>query len=213
MRGHVQHGAARRGDPARRACGHVRGSHGRTREPACRGLRRRHGSSSGPSSARHRRTGTCRRRTCGSRGWAAPVPHRDAQLRRDRSRGDRRVSRPRRLPGPGEGSSLDVAGTSHRGAEGQRPARPRRRRLPGLAQVEPDTRVAGRGAPHRLQRRRGGSGRLHGPQRSRGRSPRRPRGHDPGWLRDRREAGLLLHSSRIPAGDPAYREGDPPGES
>ncbi len=40
---------------------------------------------------------------------------------------------------------------------------------------------------------------------------RRSRRHDHRRLRDRRQDGLLLHPRRVPAGDPAHREGHPPG--
>ena len=58
--------------------------------------------------------------------------------------------------------------------------------------------IRGRRAPHRLQRRRGRSGRLHGPQRSRGRPSRRSRGHDHRRLRDRGEEGFFYIRAEYP---------------
>ena len=62
-------------------------------------------------------------------------PHRPAQLRHDRPGEHRRVHRPRRLPGPGQGPHHHDARRRHPGDEGLRPPRPRRRRLPHRPQV------------------------------------------------------------------------------
>ena len=59
---------------------------------------------------------------------------------------------------------------------------------------------------HHLQRRRGRSGRLHGPRHARERPLQRRRGHDHRRLRHRRLQGLLLHPRRVPAGHQAHPE-------
>ena len=141
LRRDVQHGAARGGHAAGPARRHVRRRDARIRPASRGGMRRREATAGGEARAGHRRPGPHRRRAGRRRRRPAAVPHRHAQLRRDRSRGDRRVPRSRRLQGPRQGPLDDDARAGHRGAEGQRPARARRRRLPGLAEVEPDPRV------------------------------------------------------------------------
>ena len=65
----------------------------------------------------------------------APGPHRAAQLRHHRSGGDRPLPRARRLPGA-RGVPRAEPGGGHRRGQARRPARPRRRRLPDLAEVD-----------------------------------------------------------------------------
>ncbi len=131
----------------------------------------------------------------------APEP-RAAQLGPDRPGEHRRVHRPRRLPGPGQGAHRDDARGGHRRDQDVRPARPRRRRLPHRAEVA--VRRAGRRRPEvrRLQRRRRRPGRVHGPQRA-GRRPARviegmahraptPSARDEGYIYVRAEYPLAV---------------------
>ena len=81
------------------------------------------------------------------------------------------------LPGIGQGPDARQRRRSDRDSAHLRAARPRRRRLSHLAQVEVHPRGPGRQEVRRLQRRRGRSRRLHGPQRSGRRPAQRDRGH------------------------------------
>ena len=85
-------------------------------------------------------------------------------------------------------------------------ARPRRRGLSHRAEMADGRGGEGAGALHHLQRRRGRSRRVHGPQHARRRSVQRDRGDDHRRLRHRRAARLLLYPRRVPDGDPARPE-------
>ena len=101
----------------------------------------------------------------GRRAWLAPRQDRGARLdeapaaphfrarRRHRPALDRRLPRPWRLQGVGEGAGAHRR-RDRRGGEGIGPARTRRRRLPDRHQVEDRPRCQGGAEIHRLQRRR-----------------------------------------------------------
>ena len=82
-----------------------------------------------------------------------------------------------------------------------RPARPRRRGVPGRHQVEDGARRAGGAEVHRLQRRRRRLRHLLRPHRDGRRSVHADRRHDHRRRRDRRDDGLHLRAQRIPARD------------
>ncbi len=115
----------------------------------------------------------------------------------------------RRLRGPPARPLRDDLGRGPRGDHPQRPARPRRRRLPDRPEV--DHRGQGPGHPEvrRLQRRRGRPGRVHGPQRPRERPVPDPRGDGHRRLRGPRHRGLRLLPRGVPARGQPPAHGDP----
>ncbi len=108
----------------------------------------------------------------------APGAHRAPQLRLHRSRVDRRVRGRRRVQGAPQGALRDDARRDRQGGQGLGLAGPRRRRIPHGPQVVVRRRAEGPGQVRRLQRGRGGPGRLHGPLGARGRPAFGHRGDD-----------------------------------
>ena len=136
---------------------------------------------------------------------------RPAQLRHHRSPADRRLHRPRRLPGAGQGLVGEQPGGGDRDDAGVRAARPRRGGVPHVAEVEAHAAGRRQREVRRLQRRRGRPRRVHGPQRPGGRSPQRHRGHGGGRAHDRGVDGLRLRPRRVSAGGRAAPHRDRPG--
>ena len=180
----------RNGSPARLAVGTGAAARGRDagrprglRAGAGRGRRRARGP--GPARRLHRAHRPARG---ARRASAAPGPHRSAAVFREaaahhvRPRRPRRpavagrLRRARRLGRPRQGARDGAGGGRRRGAR-IRPARPRRRRVPGRHQVEDGGRHGGPAQGHRLQRRRGRLGHVLRPDADGGRSIRARRRH------------------------------------
>ena len=115
----------------------------------------------------------------------------------------RRGALPRVPPRPGRRAGLR---RDHRDAEGLRPARHGRRRVPDRREVG-DRRLAGaRAQVHDLQRGRVRAGHLQGSSDPRRAAAPRARGHDARDARDRLGGGLGLHPPRVrPRGGGAAR--------
>ena len=180
----------RRGDRDRRglvprAVRH-RPGRGRGRAPD-RARRRRRG----------RRIGARRRARRGARARAQRRIPTERPVRR------RRGALPRVPARPGRRAGLR---RDHRDAEGLRPARHGRRRVPDRGEVG-DRRLAGaRAQVHDLQRGRVRAGHLQGSSDPRRAAAPRARGHDARDARDRLGGGLGLHPSRVrPRGGGAAR--------
>ena len=129
----------------------------------------------------------------------AAAAHRPAELRVHRPREHRRIHRPRRLRSPGQ-SARHAARPRVAGDHRLRPAGARRRRFPHRPEVEDHARCESRPQIRGLQRRRRGSGRIHGPFDPRRRSPLDPRSDGHQRLLHGRLARTDLHPRRIPAG-------------
>ncbi len=125
-----------------------------------------------------------------------------AQLRRHRPAANRALHRPRRLSGPGPRAGGEPSGRDDRDAQDLGAPRPRRRRLPHLAEMETHPRRRRRRQIRRLQRRRRRPRRLHGPQRPGRRSPQRHRGDGHRRAHDRGHHGLRLRAGGISPGGP-----------
>ncbi len=141
-----------------------------------------------------------------------PEKDRSAQLRSDQPRRHRGIYRDRRIPVVTEGAARGRAGTGERAAQTGQAARPRRRRL--LDRTEIRVSAKGRGEPEipHLQRRRGRSGRLHEPQRTRKRPAFAARRHGDRRLCHRRHARDHLCPRGIPAGGPPAERGHRAGQ-
>lgn len=166
----------------------------RDRPGACR--QRPQGRAAALHGPRH---GAARTRQQAHEVLQAAAAHRPAELRVHRPREHRRIHRPRRLRSPGQ-SARHAARPRVAGDHRLRPAGARRRRFPHRPEVEDHARCESRPQIRGLQRRRRGSGRIHGPFDPRRRSPLDPRSDGHQRLLHGRLARTDLHPRRIPAG-------------
>ena len=111
---------------------------------------------------------------------------------------DRRRPRHRRVRGPAHGAHDDGRGDRAGAGQGVRPARPRRRRLPGRDQVVVPARGHAAALPRR-ERRRGRAVDVQGPDAARARPAPAGRGHRHRRVRDRVPPGVRLHPGRVRA--------------
>ena len=107
----------------------------------------------------------------------------------------------------GEGPHRDDPRRHHRRDQEERPARPRRRRLPHRHEVGVRGKDRRRQEVLPLQRGRGRPRRVHGQEHPRERPARRHRRHDDRRARHRRRRGLHLLPRRVPAGHRAAQPG------
>ena len=156
----------------------------------------------------HRREGRSH-----ERGAVLQAPDATADRRQHPHRPDahRRLHRGGRLCGAGQGAVPDDARPDRRRGEEGQPARARRRRLPGRAEMGNHPERAQRRKIRHRQRPRGRTGRLHGPGPLHRQSAQGARGPDHRRRRHRLAPRLHLHAPRFAATDQAHQAGAGPG--